>query len=43
MVHIAEIRMIEADIDGFSGRNDLGLIMRVINRLKFIPLKLGAL
>ena len=42
VIHILGTRIIEAGIDGISGRNNLGVMTRGINPLQFVPVDEGA-
>ena len=42
IIQIAGTRMIEEGIDGLSRRNNLGMMIRGINPLQFVPLDQGA-
>ena len=42
VIHVAETRMIEAEIDGISRGNNLGEMIRLLNPLQFFLLDQGA-
>ena len=42
VIHIAGTRIFEAGIDVISRGNNLGVMMRVLNPLQFVPLNHGA-